>query len=390
MSAALFLLMKGMHHDPYFFSNLEIARQTSSHQVNTQNLHDTVKPLLQQYGLGLIVSVVVMVALWSFAAIWKRMKLEFPLLKRFWLVGKYLILALLTGMCIYYAWTDVNFWYWLFLFYLGTSLIIATLIISGPQPKEMQLLSFIGCFLLLIMPFGSHSALMSTGKYGMWIMAPISVDYLLNIRFLSSSVVIGENRRHRYEQVISPDQMNSLRNGFIFLTFTYLLSDCYFYPYGDMGNRLKMKYEINNDHVSRIYTTPEKAAVVNELLSESRKYVKPNDYVLAYDGFPMYYYLTDTRPYMYNSWLWLYDGEIFKKELDKSINETRICPVVLIRRRKTVHSGDNLHDDAFRKQTYGYLQDFLGKYNYHQVWENEYFCLFVPGQKDLPAAESLY
>jgi len=388
MAAILFLVMKGMHHDIFFFNNLKILRNVSGNQVNARSLHDHFKPYFIQYALGLIVSIVVIVSLWSFAAIWKRLKLEIPALRGFWPVGKYLILALLTGMCIYHARIDSHFWYWLFLFYLGTSLIVALLIISGPQPKDMQLLSFIGSLMLLILPLGSHALLMTIGKYGMWIMVPIAVDYLLNVRSLSSSVVISENRRHTYDQVINAGQMSSLRNGFIFLTFTYLLSDCYFYPYEDLGNRAKMKYEINNPHVNRIYTTPEKAAAVNELLSESKKYIKPDDYVLAYDGFPLFYFLTGTRPYLYNSWLWQYDGEIFKKELEKSINETHICPVVVIRKQRNNESIQGQAGDPFRDQTYGFMQTFLHQYQYRQIWENDFFRLFVPEAKTIPPTVS--
>jgi hypothetical protein len=388
MAASLFLLMKAFHHNIIFFKNLEILRHVSNNQVNTQSLHDTFKPYLQQYALALIVSVMVIVSLWSFAAAWRRMKLEIPVLRGFWPVGKYLILALLTGMCIYHARIDSNFWYWLFLFYLGTSLIIAVLIISGRQPREMQLLSFIGSLMLLILPLGSHALLMTIGKYGMWIMVPITVDYLLNVRSLSSSVVISENRRHTYDQVINTGQMNSLRNGFIFLTFTYLLSDCYFYPYGDLGNRIDMKYEVNNPHVSRIYTTPEKAIAVDELLSETKKYIRPDDYVLAYDGFPVFYYLTDTKPFLHHSWLWLYDGGIFKEELQKSLDETHICPVVIIRKPRYNDPEHGQYSNPFREKTLDFMQGFLHKYQYRQIWENDFFRLFVPQVKQLPAAGS--
>ena len=391
MGAGLLLWMRSLHHEVFFFNKLEILRQTGTDQMTTRNLHDIFKPYLLQYGKGLVISIVVIVALWSFAAIWRRMKTEILFFKRIWPIGKYLILTLLTGLCIYYARTASDFWYYLYLFYLGTSLIIALLIISGRQPRDMQLLTAIGCIMLLILPVGTRGVLMTVGKYSIWIMVPITVDYLLNIRSLSSSVVISENNRHTYQHVINPDQMNALRNGFIFLTLTYILSVCYLYPYADRGSRLKMKYEINNERASRIYTSSEKAETVNELLSETAKYIKPDDYVLAYDGLPMYYFLTNTRPYMRNSWLWLYDSYIFKKELEKSMQETHICPVVIIEKRsKRINSrpGSVAVNDSFRDLTYGYLQAFLKEYQYRQVWENDFFRLFVPAVKNLPAAVS--
>ena len=61
-----------------------------------------------------------------------------------------------------------------------------------------------------------------------------------------------------------------------------------------------MHYEVNNEHVKGIYTTKSRAKDIDELLAQSALYIKPEDYVLTYDCIPMFYYLTDTKPYMQN------------------------------------------------------------------------------------------
>ena len=392
MASGLFILMRSMHHDAFFFNGLKLMRQISGNQGSCQHLIQLVKQYVVQYGEGLVISIVVIIALWSFAAIWRRMKADISFMKGFWPIGKYGILTLLTIICIYSAWKNADFWFYLFLFYAGTSLIVGFLLITGRQPKDMQILTAIGCIMLLVLPAGSHFELMTVGKYAIWIMVPITVDYLLNIRSLSSSVVVSENSRHRYEQVINANQMDSLRNGFIFLTLTYILSVCYFYPYADISNRMKMKYEVKNEQVAGIYTTPQRAGTISELLAASARYVKPDDYVLAYDCLPMYYYLTDTRPFMHNSWLWLYDDDVFKEELEKSLQETHICPVIIIQKRSTIGNNwpeNNMNDLKFREQTFSYLQAFMRKYQYRQVWENDFFRLIVPTVKYLPLSASL-
>ncbi|HEY4156335.1 MAG TPA: hypothetical protein VGM24_12930 [Puia sp.] len=391
MACGLFLVMKDLHHDVFFFNNLEILRQTGRNQVNSRNLQNSLKLYLLQYSEGLTVSITVLVGLWSFAAIWRRMKMEIYFLRGFWIFGKYGILVILTALCIIHAWVDGRSWYYLFLFYSGTSLIIGFLIITGRQPKDMQLLSAIGCLMLLILPVGSHVVLMTVGKYAAWIMVPIAVDYLLNIRSLSSSIVVSENNRHTYEQVINANQMNSLRNGFIFLTLTYILSVCYFYPHADRSNRARMRYEINNEHASYISTTPERAKTINELLEASSKYVRPDDWVLAYDCLPMYYFLTDSRPFMHNSWVWLYDDAHFKTELTESLQETHVCPVVIMQKRSTLDNNwprNDPDDSVIRKNTRNDLQTFLKRYQYRQVWENDFFRLYVPAVKNLPVIAS--
>ena len=61
----------------------------------------------------------------------------------------------------------------------------------------------------------------------------------------------------------------------------------------------------------------------------------------------MYYYLTDTRPYIHNSWVWLYDDAVFKQELYKALLETRVCPVVIMQKRSTIANNwpDNYSED---------------------------------------------
>ncbi|MDP4213112.1 MAG: glycosyltransferase family 39 protein [Bacteroidota bacterium] len=386
----LFLIMKGMHHDVIFINNLELIKRMGSNPGNSHGLYPLFNLYLIQYGEGLIVSIVAIVALWSFAAIWRRLKADIPIMKALWPMIKYLILAVLTIICIYRARTNPDFWFYLFLFYAGTSLIVGFLIIAGRQPKDMQLLTAIGCITLLILPAGSHHVLMTAGKYAVWIMVPITVDYLLNIRSLSSSVIISENNRHTYEQAINKNQMDSLRNGSIFLTLLYILSVSYYYPHSDRTNRINMRFEVPNAHVSDIYTSPERARTVSELLAASARYVKANDFVLAYDCMPMYYYLTDTRPFMHNSWPGLYDDSVFKDELKKSLQETRICPVVIMQKRSTTANNWPLNDKEvykYRMQTLGYMQNFLKSYQYREVWENDFFKIFIPAIRHLPVSD---
>src|SRR5262249_20921111 len=160
------------------------------------------------------------------------------------------------------------FWFYLYLFYAGTSLIVGFLIITGRQPKNLRILAAIGTIMLLVMPLGSNYILMTVGKYAVWIMVPVTVDYLLNIKALSSRVVVSENSRHSYEQVIDVRQMSGLKNACIYLTLIFILSVTYYYPYFDRADRAHMRFPVHNTHVKGIYTTENRARVVNELLTQ--------------------------------------------------------------------------------------------------------------------------
>jgi hypothetical protein len=384
MSVILFEVMKLMHHDIYFLNSLKLTHRMGSSIDNSHGIYSMLKLYIVHYGEGLSISVVVMVVLWSSAAAWRKLKSGLPGSVQFSRFVKYGALIILTAICIYRSKKDPDFWFYLLLFYAGTSLIVGFLVITGRQPKNLRILTAIGCIMLLVMPFGSNFVLMSVGKYSMWIIVPITVDYLLNIRALSSRVIVSENSQYSYEQVIDAQHMTGLRNACLYLTLIFVLCGAYFFPYFDRSNRLHMHYEINNDHAKGIYTTKNRAKVINELLVESALYIKREDYVLAYDCIPMFYYLTDTRPFMHNSWPWLYDDALFKEELYKSIQETNVCPVVIMQKRSTI--GNNWPDNytenyVFRPEALAYMEGFLKNYQYRQVWENDFFKIYVPASK---------
>ncbi len=384
MSVVLLMIMKSMHHDVIFLNSLEQARHAVGGKENPHGPYAMIRQYLLHYGEAISISMGFIVALWSSAAAWRRLKKDIPSIIPFLKILKYSILIILTAICIYLAKKDPDFWFYLFLFYAGTSLLVGFLIITGRQPKNLRILAAIGSVMLLVMPIGNSFVLMTLGKYAVWIIVPITVDFLLNIRALSSRVIVSENSQHSYEQVIDVKQMTGLRNACIYLTLIYILSITYFYPYFDRANRSAMRFQINNPHMHGIYTTEKRARVINELLAESALFVKPEDYVLAYDCIPMYYYLTDTKPYMHNSWVWLYDDGMFKQQLYKSLYETHICPVVIMQKRSTI--GTNWPDNAseeyeFRPEATAYLNDFLKTYQYRQVWENDFFKIYVPAEK---------
>lgn|SRR5450432_538676 len=383
-SVFLIVLMKWMHHDVIFLKSLQRAGRFSSSRGNLQSLFPVIKVYILHYAKALSIALIVMVVLWSSSAAWRRIRTDIPASVPFLSFIKYAILIVLSAICIYLAKIDPDFWVYLYLFYAGISMIVGFLIITGRQPKDLRLLAAIGCFMLLLMPIGNHIILMTVGKYAIWIIVPITVDFLLNIRALSSRIVVSENSRHSYEQVIDEKHMTGLRNAFIYLTLIFILSVTFYYPHFDRANRAVMHFPVNNPHVKGIYTTENRARVINELLAVSPRYVKQDDYVLAYDCIPMYYFLTDTRPYMHNSWLLLYNQANFKEELNKSFQETHICPVVIMQKRSTIGNNwpDNQNEQyAFRPETMTCIKEFLKTNQYSQVWENDFFRIYTPAVK---------
>ena len=145
-----------------------------------------------------------------------------------------------------------------------------------------------------------------------------------------------------------------------------------------------MHYAVENKYLKGIYTNKERAVVVNELLRESSKYIKKNDYVLAYDCIPMFHYLTETRPFMDNPWPGAYLTDAFQNKLHESQLLKIKLPVVIIQKLNTLNSNwpENVKEiysenkeNLFRNKC---LINFLKTYHYKKVWENTAFEIHLP------------
>ncbi len=171
----------------------------------------------------------------------------------------------------------------------------------------------IALFIFFVYPFGSYLGLLSVGIYAFWLAAPLVIHCLANIKNVQNVFTLGQSTSG-FSLVFHVEGTSSNRIKIVIVVFLLALcvEHAYFYPFFDKRNRIKQHYAVNNKHIKGIYTSQERAKAINELLEESGKYIKPGDYVLAYDCMPLFHYLTETKPYMRNSWPYLYMPGIFK------------------------------------------------------------------------------
>jgi hypothetical protein len=151
-----------------------------------------------------------------------------------------------------------------------------------------------------------------------------------------------------------------------------------------------MTAQVDNPYIRHVYTTPERANAINELLTESKKYFQAGDTVLMYHTIPMMHYLTRTRPFLRNALPWLYEGSFFAGELRNTVEKTGQKPVIVRQLIKTVAEASNWPDpppffdenwatiNAKRDEA---LESFIHEHGYREVWRNGVFAIYVPGGK---------
>lgn len=272
--------------------------------------------------------------------------------------------------------------------FTGISLLSAIFVLILNSNKELKLLVVLGSLIILFAPFGSESGQFTVGRYSLWIIFPIAMDFFGGINHFSSKTMLSGNHIENslFHFNLNDDTLRKIR----IIVFWFIAITClyhsYFYPYFDMSDRRKMVFQVDSKFLKGVYTTNERATVVNELLTESKKYIKKNDVIFAYDCIPMVYFLTETRPYMRNPWPEYYFPQAFQNELKTAYSNSAELPVIITQKLSTVGSNWPQNKDLEYKRSNGDLirdsimTQFLISNNYQKVWENDAFEIQLPGR----------
>jgi len=275
-------------------------------------------------------------------------------------------------------------------FQTGLILLTSAAVLTSPVNKQVKMLLFFGLFFLVTFPLGSSDGVFTAGRYCLWIALPVIVDYLLSIRTVRNVLVIHRDKQEFQKKLwFTENQFATTKRTLVYLLLFAGLYQLYYYPFFDRRDRSEMHYALQSENLKGIYTTKGRALAFNELLNESRKYVKPNDFVLAYDHIAMYYFATNTTPFLSNSLPSVYSAGMFRADLDSSFERNRILPAVIMQKIGTTGDASkwpeeilpgNYAENVSNLDRNLILDTFLIKNNYKQVWENVAFKILIPGK----------
>lgn len=237
--------------------------------------------------------------------------------------------------------------------------------------------------MIVCMPLGSDQGI-NTMWTSAWLALPLATAYLYSC---FGDKVLWKGKLEKYS--FSKD---CIRSYFCILFVVFI--GCGIYKnerlaYYDPGSRLEKIHSINNPYCRFIYTNSYRTNLLNELLPALEQYVKSEDYLLVYNFMPGINYMTNTRSYLPNSWLWAYSGAELEQQLNIAVSKKKILPVVL--RQHFIAANrwwdyDPCYTDANRKpanplsrpdQTKA-INDFLSKYHYKTAWTNKHFEILLP------------
>lgn len=389
---AVLLLMKSMGHLTVYQDALRIIFSMGKSDTESEyGFFKLLKQFFGSYNAAIYFTIYIIALLVIPVVIPKYVKEYFRLPN--WLIVIGQAICILAAVVIMLKGLEI-----LLRFYVGITLFTAVLILSTRTSRELKVLMLTGTYISLTYALGSSAGIFTAGVHIFWISLPIGIDYILNIKNLKANAVAETKYHTSFAGKIFVDD-NHFKKIKLLIVGLALIGAVYhqlFYPLHDESSRLKMRYAIDNKYVRGIFTLKERADATNELLRQSAAYVKPGDYVLAFHSLPIYHYMTDTKPYSGNPMPWYYPSHVFKDQLYKAVDRTKVLPVVIMHKIK-ITPNDNSHwpddwpsDPIFRTpednpkaiREIEIMDEFMTKYQYRVAWENDLFKIAVPANSN--------
>lgn len=229
--------------------------------------------------------------------------------------------------------------------------------------RRVVVLSFLALIYIYTQVLGSDQGVRNMGPNSLYWVLPYSLG--ICSKLLKNKI---DNVRRYYAGFL-------ICVGLLYVgrSMAHIMNGCYY----DFGSRFEKRYLIDSSLAST-YTTKRNIELLNPMLHELMKYVKPNDYLLCFQSIPMVNFLTQSRPYLYNSWVWTYDPSNFRKQIDIAEKEHDTLPIIV--RQKSELSCWYKYDENWNNELIPYkkkrticFNQFICKHHYEVVWENEVF-----------------
>ena len=279
--------------------------------------------------------------------------------------------AIIIGSVLYFSlvWQIVRY---NFTMYAMCYPIFFAYLLKFPNDSRRVLLISIAIIILLFLPFGSDGgiATMECGSM-LWIAVPLAIGVFYE---LAKSLSISSQK---LAYVMASVFVIAFASKALYNTSLM----CYF----DSGSRLK-KTARAETALATIYTTDFKAAQLDTLMLHLEPLIQRDDYLLCFQSVPMVNYLTETRPYLGNSWPWTYDSDNMERQFIKAKSTIPTLPVIVRNKSEVAtwyrHSEDwdNVNSGSWcvTSRKIELIQNFIRDNGYTIHWENDLFQILVP------------
>lgn len=352
-----FLMMKALGHEQVFLSSINDLLSAGKDTDSTHNMSSMLKAYINDYRQVFKVVITIVLANVLFLRVGKKQ--NEILASIVWAVIFLILVFVLRNISKVYL-----------LYGFCTTMLLASFYYLR-NDRKVKVLSALALIYMYSQVLGSDLGIGNMGSFCLYWVLPYSVGILYKILQPQVKIV----RRLSLGLFLT---LGLLYSG---NSVAHVMGGCYF----DSGSRLEKRYLIDSP-LATTYTTKRNMELLNPLLHELSHYVKPNDYLLCFQSIPMVHFLTQTRPYLYNPWVWSYDPSNLKKQIGIAEREHSKLPVIV---RDKSHlptwyeydpnwNNEKCPDDYIhKKKRVICINEFIKQHHYKVVWENEVFQILA-------------
>ncbi len=232
--------------------------------------------------------------------------------------------------------------------------------------RNLSLLLLVSLFVMIISPIGSSSGILKS-TYGMWLVLPLTFLMVYELR----------DRIHT-RWLKSTFSLNTIA---ILLLVLVSLFIHFTYVYRDSHNRFELNTQFKYKPLRHIYSRKDRVELVDEALVQIDQLTDKNDEVLMINEIPMFYYLTQTKPFFPQSWLFLESLKKIRMMCENAIKNGRYPKLFVCSNTNTSNMAWPV-DKVVERQESDRLVYLVNKYTkelgYEITWQNRAFIIYSP------------
>jgi len=263
----------------------------------------------------------------------------------------------------------------------GLVFFLLLLLISHSVKNKNDTLLYLSVFALVYLCIGflgSDTGIYNS-KYTLYLAMALIVSYALSYTHNIQHKIFSLQLTLTYQQIRSITYM--LLTILMIAAFVHQAR----HPYRD-GPKFILLSPVDHPRLVGIHTSSHRAQSITEVLEQIRLHAKPGDTILSYDSTPLIYYATQTVPYLNRTWMETLSPQKVTQAFAEKEKATTFRPLVVRAKYDTNNGGWPETkfilplDEWAQNRKIG--DDFLSRNQYKKIWENDFFALYLPKEKN--------
>lgn len=293
-----------------------------------------------------------------------------------------LLVAVAVGPLFLYKTYFQGAWVWIVpgLCYLT---LFASTVCERKENSALRCGAFISGLMLFLVPLGSNNGLQNF-VFGMWLALPFALMWILTI----PAIKIGEFAMSGMGRIVLVASLAAI-------LCIQALEAAWSQTYRDSDDRTTMTHGFDHPLLAGVYTTPERAKAVSELLKALSVIAPGEADLLGYNKIPLVHFLTAKHPWLGMSCPEWSDPKVFERRLISKELSNSVMPVVV----RAVYATEEpnwprvkapLWTSPQREAIQICLGKFLKRHNYSVVWKNSFFEVLAPQRGKLEETRAAF